>query len=201
MNNPYTILGLEDGALEKDIRKAYRSLAAQHHPDKGGDAEKFREIEAAHAFLSKEENRELFTAFGVFNPTHSADVIKCALSIFLKGVEAGHDNTVVKSLDILKRQQMQFNQQISELNQQVAAMRLTLASLKKGGAPLSAEDPMHQAMSSIIEGKANEVRALTYNVRVAADAAKFLESYSMPAPPERVYAWKPGFTLPHFSYE
>lgn len=185
--NPYEILGLEIGASEKEIRKAYRALAAQYHPDKGGDAEKFREIEAAHAFLSDVTNRELFAACGVFNPTHTGDVIKCAIQIFTQGIELGHDNAVVKSRTILSRQQEKLNANIAELNQEVTNLRLSLAALKKGGMPLAANDPMHLAMTALIEGKASEVRTLTYNVRVANDASKFLSEYTMPEPPPQLF--------------
>ena len=48
MTNNYEILGLQNMASEADIKKAYRSLALIHHPDKGGDPEKFKEIHQAY---------------------------------------------------------------------------------------------------------------------------------------------------------
>jgi curved DNA-binding protein len=50
--NPYQILGVDTGASQDDIKKAYRRLASQHHPDKGGDTKKFQEIQAAYETLS-----------------------------------------------------------------------------------------------------------------------------------------------------
>ena len=50
--NFYMILGLEKTASEADIKKAYRSLALVHHPDKGGDPEKFKEIHRAYEALN-----------------------------------------------------------------------------------------------------------------------------------------------------
>ena len=41
----YDVLGLTKDASEADIRKAYRKLAREHHPDKGGDAEKFKKVQ------------------------------------------------------------------------------------------------------------------------------------------------------------
>ena len=44
----YSTLGLKRGASPDEIKKAYRSLAMKHHPDRGGDEKKFKEISAAY---------------------------------------------------------------------------------------------------------------------------------------------------------
>jgi DnaJ homolog subfamily A member 2 len=50
----YEVLGLEaDVTDEERIRTAYRKRALATHPDKGGDAEKFKEVGAAYAKLQK----------------------------------------------------------------------------------------------------------------------------------------------------
>jgi DnaJ-class molecular chaperone len=50
-DNPYTILGLKQGASKDEVKKAYRNLAKKHHPDVGGDAEVFKKILAAYSLL------------------------------------------------------------------------------------------------------------------------------------------------------
>ena len=47
MTDYYKILGVGRDATQEDIKKAYRSLAMKHHPDRGGDEKKFKEIEEA----------------------------------------------------------------------------------------------------------------------------------------------------------
>jgi DnaJ-domain-containing protein 1 len=49
----YQVLGLEEGASIRLIRKTYRSLAGRYHPDKGGDPIKFMEIREAYEILKK----------------------------------------------------------------------------------------------------------------------------------------------------
>ena len=44
----YKTLQVPTDATEKDITKAYRTLAMKHHPDKGGDETKFKNITAAY---------------------------------------------------------------------------------------------------------------------------------------------------------
>jgi molecular chaperone DnaJ len=52
MTDYYKILGVERDASKDEIKKAYRKLAQEHHPDKGGDEEKFKEITNAYEILS-----------------------------------------------------------------------------------------------------------------------------------------------------
>lgn len=49
----HEILGVKKGATTDEIKKAYRKLAHQHHPDKGGDPEMFKKINAAYQELIK----------------------------------------------------------------------------------------------------------------------------------------------------
>ena len=55
--NYYEILGVDKGASQEDIKKAYRTLSKEHHPDHGGDEEKFKEINEAYSTLSNPDKR------------------------------------------------------------------------------------------------------------------------------------------------
>jgi curved DNA-binding protein len=55
--NYYDTLGVNKSASQDDIKKAYRSLAMKHHPDRGGDTNKFKEIEEAYRVLSDDQKR------------------------------------------------------------------------------------------------------------------------------------------------
>ena len=63
--NYYDILGVAKGADDEEIKKAYRKLAHQHHPDKkGGDEAKFKEINEAYQVLSDKQKRAQYDQFG-----------------------------------------------------------------------------------------------------------------------------------------
>ena len=54
------MLGVSKDASPEDIKKAYRKLASQHHPDKGGDVSKFQEITSAYETLSDTDKRYIY---------------------------------------------------------------------------------------------------------------------------------------------
>ena len=59
MANAYETLGVPKGASEEEIKRAYRKLAAQHHPDKqSGNTAKFQEIQSAYETLSDPVKRQ-----------------------------------------------------------------------------------------------------------------------------------------------
>ena len=60
----YDVLGVPQNATTDDIKRAYRKLAREHHPDKGGDAEKFKKVQEAYEVLSDPEKRQKFDRFG-----------------------------------------------------------------------------------------------------------------------------------------
>merc|ERR1740121_708241 len=63
-NKFYEILEVSKSASDADIKKAYRKLAVKHHPDKGGDQEKFKEITKAYEALSDPEKRAKYDKYG-----------------------------------------------------------------------------------------------------------------------------------------
>ena len=60
MTDYYQTLGVSRGAGQDEIKQAYRRLAAQHHPDRGGDTATFQEVQAAYATLSDPEKRQQY---------------------------------------------------------------------------------------------------------------------------------------------
>lgn len=65
----YKTLGVERGASAEDIKKAYRKLAHQHHPDKqSGNEAKFKEINEAYQVLSDDKKRAQYDQFGSAGP-------------------------------------------------------------------------------------------------------------------------------------
>lgn len=116
MKDLYQILGVDRRASPDEIKQSYRRLASQHHPDKGGDKERFQEIQQAYAVLSDPAQRQqydnpqpqgmqfnfgqgfdldqLFAMFGQGARGHSVRTPRLTLWIGLRDVAEGGDRTV-----------------------------------------------------------------------------------------------------------
>jgi curved DNA-binding protein len=60
MSDHYSTLGVDRNATPEDIKRAYRKMAAQHHPDRGGDTAKFQDVQAAYETLSDSEKKSQY---------------------------------------------------------------------------------------------------------------------------------------------
>ncbi|MDP3245257.1 MAG: molecular chaperone DnaJ [bacterium] len=64
MPNYYDTLGVPKNASQDEIKAAFRRLAMEHHPDRGGDPEKFKKINEAYQTLSNTETRAQYDQYG-----------------------------------------------------------------------------------------------------------------------------------------
>lgn len=58
--DPYKILKLAATAADREIKESYRSLARVHHPDVGGDAEEFKNIQEAYSLIGDPVKRAVY---------------------------------------------------------------------------------------------------------------------------------------------
>ena len=56
----YSILGVPRNASEKELKQAYKKMSMQHHPDRGGDEAKFKEVNEAYSTLKDPQKRKQY---------------------------------------------------------------------------------------------------------------------------------------------
>jgi curved DNA-binding protein len=66
MTDHYTTLGVGKNATQEEIKKAYKKLANKHHPDKGGNESKFKEISVAYDTIGDAQKREEYDQMQAF---------------------------------------------------------------------------------------------------------------------------------------
>ena len=64
----YELLGVPKNASDQDLKSAFKKKAMQYHPDKGGDPEKFKQINEAYQILSDAEKRQMYDQYGTADP-------------------------------------------------------------------------------------------------------------------------------------
>ena len=74
----YSTLGINRNANQDEIKKAYKKMSMQHHPDRtGGDDSKFKEINEAYQTLNDPQKKQMYDQFGTADPRqhqyHSGD--------------------------------------------------------------------------------------------------------------------------------
>ena len=81
--NPYEVLGINKDATESEIKKAYRTLAIKNHPDKGGDAEQFKQVAEAYEILTKRKQEYDMFGYADINPEFNPlDIFKVFETMF-----------------------------------------------------------------------------------------------------------------------
>lgn len=78
MPDHYATLGVARTATQEEIKRAFRKLASQHHPDKGGDTARFQTIQAAYDVLGDEAKRAVYDQpqpqFGNFSGAYNFNI-------------------------------------------------------------------------------------------------------------------------------
>ena len=100
--NYYEILGVPKSSDENAIKKSYKKLCLQHHPDKGGDQATFQKIQKAYEVLSDERKRSIYDQTGMDpeqvengggggggNPFGGVDIGNIFMNMFGSGMGGG----------------------------------------------------------------------------------------------------------------
>jgi DnaJ-class molecular chaperone len=97
--SPYSILGVSASATDEEIKKAYRKLSLEHHPDRGGDAKQFQTITAAYEKVNDASKRAWYNQHGD-KPRPQSPPIRIGLSVTLEELYNGATKTINEQISL-----------------------------------------------------------------------------------------------------
>jgi len=97
---PYELLGIPNDCKDSEIKKAYGKLAKQHHPDRGGDADKFIQLQRAYALINNPRQRALHDGMREYEAHRT---INNARQRGLTDEERSENVDYLKTSDVMKR--------------------------------------------------------------------------------------------------
>lgn len=182
----YETLGVPRDASATEIKRAFRKLASQHHPDRGGDKEKSAAVNDAYACLSDSERRARYDASGEDRPAGPSPEDQRRLEVqqtLVKAIEESLNHPEVESRRLIFTTRGRIDGALDAARQQedkIAAARKMLEKLlkkmrRKAGA--TGDD----LVAMLMAGKLGDLeRALDVNkhaIGVLGEAREMLDAY------------------------
>lgn len=178
MKDPYEVLGLPRDAAPEAIRYAYRKLAQLHHPDKGGDEKKFKEVALAYEILSNPERRKAFDEGKLDEdgkPMRKAkDVVMHAMQDIIQQFADKEVNLVKAIRDAVAegRAECQKNLENSRVSSRKVEKRMK-ALVYKG----KEDSPLHMMLGQRLQALERERKMHEFGLEIAKEAEALINQY------------------------
>ena len=177
--NPYTILRVSPQATEEEIKISYRKLAQQNHPDKGGDAEMFKQINLAYSILSDPDRKKHFDATGQFNinpglTEEALGNLSKVLNHFLNQINPELEDLIVCMKNDVNREKKFLNEQISLCIAAITKLEKFLRKIKR---KKEGENVLKAFVQVQITAQENNIKSHNRNLEVCAKMLELLEDY------------------------
>lgn len=129
----YDILEIPTSASSGEIKKAYRKKALKHHPDKGGDVEKFKQINSAYEILSDPDKKSMYDKYGKNGLKNSGavpdDILSSMFGDFFGGGFNNIFNMYKQARDTIRKEQPTvhtYNASLEDIcNRKIIKLRFT----------------------------------------------------------------------------
>jgi curved DNA-binding protein CbpA len=134
--NLYDILGLSKNATFEEIKSKYKSLAQQHHPDKGGDPELFKQIKHAYEVLIDPISRTKYDTTGQYENTVSIrdealDQLSNLFFSIIANINADADDLVLIMKNESRARRQNVNHNINICNSYIQKLNKIVNKIKK----------------------------------------------------------------------
>mgnify|MGYP000887614232 CR=1 FL=1 len=178
--NLYEELELSQFCTEEEIKLKYRTLASIHHPDKGGDTEKFKRIKLAYEVLSDSIRRKEYDVSGKMyqDPSTKSEAIQ-ELSSLLNHVLRSNDPSTI---DLLSFMRGEINNLKNQANNNIDAVSISLEKLKivrdKLKFKKDSEDILRMFVDKQIEMRIDDLKNFKRKLVVCNTMLEILDDYT-----------------------
>jgi curved DNA-binding protein CbpA len=181
MDNLYEELGLKQDCSFEDIKQQYRILARVHHPDMGGDEEKFKRIKLAYEVLSDPDRRKEYDTTGNFKPALDIQLqAKETLSQIFYSILPDFDPSKQNILEIIK---LEITNGIITLNNNKTQCNVYIEKLELTKSKINIRNDLPDNLFGSfvdmqIQNKRNDLNHFDKRIEIANEMLKILENYT-----------------------
>jgi len=178
--NLYNELQINVNSTLEEIRRKYRELAQIHHPDKGGDEEKFKKIKLAYEILSDPYRRKQYDETGKIQDdislrTQSLEQIFSILNGIVPNFNTESDNLIIIVKEHLKKMKVDLNHDITVCNKFLENLnRLKEKIIFKNE---GAEDVIGNFISRSIDQRNQELSHIKKRIEICTLSLEILKDY------------------------
>lgn len=146
----YTTLDLPIDATQDEIKKAYRSKAQKHHPDKNGDKEAFQAIQKAYDVLSDPDTRAYCDEHGS-EPQQGPTLKDEAMALLVQAIDQVIQQTDVDFENVLENAKDLISQKSKATQEEIDKMEKMLQKAAKAAKRTKAKDGQPDMLADILQ--------------------------------------------------
>ena len=177
----YVTLGLDDSATAEQVEAAYRKLAREHHPDRGGDEATFKSISDAYSVLADPIRRQQYDRYGTFDNGAKVDrqqlatiaILSTVLLEAMRGADPATMNIKTKMLTILRNKKNDVQGPFGNL----AMARGIVGKLKGRFSVKADENLMEQIVGQHLSKMQEEIERMENQIAELDRAIEMLNTY------------------------
>ena len=178
--NLYDILGVSKNATFEEIKAKYKSLAQQHHPDKGGDPELFKEIKNAYEVLSDPVNRKKYDTTGHYESGTSLrdQALEQLSRLFfnlLPNINPDLDDLILIMKNESRREKLNINNNINMCNGYIFRLKKIIKKIKKKND--QGENLLKMFAENQLKNHENELENFIRQIQIVDMVIEMLEDY------------------------
>lgn len=177
--NPYTILEVSPQASDEEIKKQFRKLAQQNHPDRGGNEEKFKQINLAYSILSDPVRRKHFDSTGEYNINQDIrqqvlNNLSMLITHFMNNLDPEMENLIVCMKNDIAREKVAIGVNITNTITAISKLEKFLRKIKR---KKEGENVLKMFVASQIKNHESSILSFNRNLEVCDEMLKLLEDY------------------------